>query len=226
MAITTLFRRVACKLIQTVHSKVPMFFPNRGEVLMFHNFEDREGVDFNCSPKDFEVLLLSLKQKNVIRLEQWMCENDFVALTIDDVPESFYQYAYPLLVKYNLPFTIFVNVSLLDTPGFITTEQLMEMASCELCTVGSHGMHHSFYKDLSKENKEYELAESKRVLEKLTGVSVDVFAYPYGSYFACGLSNRHLVEKYYTYGFGTVASAITNPLVFYKYYLPRKNYSS
>lgn len=224
MALMTLGRRVVCKILQVLHSKLSLFFPKKGDVLMFHNFEDKEGLEFNYNPSDFEQLLVKLQHRNVIHLGDWKSQKKFVALTIDDVPESFYSNAFPLLVKYKLPFTIFVNVGLLDTPGFISSNQLKEMATNSLCTVGSHGMHHSFYKDFSSKDKETELRVSKMKLEQVIGKNVDLFAYPYGSYYACGFSAKHLVSKYYKYGFGTVSSSITTPILFPKYYLPRKNY--
>ena len=62
------------------------------------------------------------------KFKNWEREEDFYALTIDDVPENFYYNAYPLLKEASIPFTLFVNVSLLNKDGFITKEQLVEMS--------------------------------------------------------------------------------------------------
>lgn len=47
--------------------------------------------------------------------------------------------------------------------------------------IASHTMMHRVLKFLSAEEKQYELAESKKRLEKQLNVSVDILVYPYGS---------------------------------------------
>lgn len=187
---------------------------------------DEQTEPFRLSTAQFRTLLLWLKGKNVVRLERWETERDFYALTIDDVPECFYQNAFPLLKEAGLPFTIFVNVSLLDTPGFISTDQLKEMAACPLCTVGSHGVNHGEFALLCKEQAATDLRQSREELERLIGKPVELFAYPYGSYYACGYAHKHLSAEVYRYAFGTVACPITHPSLLRPYFLPRINVDS
>ena len=52
---------------------------------------------------------------------------------------------------------------------------------------------------------------------------VEMFAFPYGSYYACGYANKHLAGDVYKYAFGTVACPITKPSLLKIYYLPRIN---
>ena len=164
-----------------------------------------------------------LKSKNTIRLENWEREEDFYALTIDDVPENFYYNAYPLLKEASIPFTLFVNVSLLNKDGFITKEQLVEMSKCELCTIGSHGVSHGEFALFSWKQALRDLKDSKCELEQIIGKPVEMFAFPYGSYYACGYANKHLAGDVYKYAFGTVACPITKPSLLKIYYLPRIN---
>lgn len=191
---------------------------------MFHKIGEEDG-EFNISVSEFQSFVNQIKSRNVIRLEDWENHWDFVALTFDDVPESFYYKAYPILIKYNLPFCLFVNVSLLDKPGYITTSQLNELSKCNLCTIGSHGISHDAYRKFSKNDAVKDLATSKKILESLTGLKVDMFAFPYGSYSACGFLHKKLVADFYKYGFSTIAIPVSTKHLLPSYFLPRINYS-
>ena len=97
------------------------------------------------------------------------------------------------------------------------------MARYELCTIGSHGISHGEYALLNREEALKDLEESKMELERLIGKVVEMYAYPYGSYYACGYKNKHLAKGLYKYAFGTVACPITKPLLLKQYFLPRIN---
>ena len=187
---------------------------------MFHSVGDSRH-DFNISIESFERFLMALIKGKVIRLEEWEQKDSFACLTFDDVPDSFYYNAYPLLKKYRIPFTIFVSCSLLDTYSYITTEMLQEIAKCELSTIGSHGWSHSFYAEFSKESAMADLSSSKKKLEAVTHQSVEIYAFPYGSVYACGLRKKKYAGVVFKYGFGTIASPITKPSLLPNYFLPR-----
>lgn len=213
-------RRIIGKIYHRVFEVLAKVLKQRGCVYMFHSVGDPRH-DLNISIEYFERFLVSLNRDKIIRLEEWERKEGFACLTFDDVADSFYYNAYPLLKKYRIPFTIFVSCSLLDTEGFITTDMLREIAECELSTIGSHGWSHTFYADFSKEDAIADLSSSKRKLEELTHRSIEMYAFPYGSVYACGLKYKKQAGLVYKYGFGTIASPITKPLVLPNYYLPR-----
>lgn len=191
-------------------------------MLMLHSVGDERHA-LNISVSLFEQLLLKLQNKRLIRLKDWEKETGFVSLTFDDVPSSFYYNAFPLLKKYRIPFTIFVSCSLLDSENYITTEMLKEIAEFELSSIGSHGCRHSFYSVLSKVEKLEELSSSQKILEGLIHKEIDLYAFPYGSFYACGIRNKNLVSTFYKYGFGTISTPITTPSLLPHYFLPRIN---
>lgn len=221
------FQRIIGKFCHVFHINVAKCFVTQGKVLMLHWVGD-DALDDECEPFRISVaqcqkLLLWLKCKNTIQLENWEQSKDFYALTIDDVPENFYHNAYPLLKKYGIPFTLFVNISLLNRKGFITNEQLLEMSQCQLCTIGSHGVSHGEFAMLSNDEALNDLRQSREALEQLIRKPVEMYAYPYGSYYACGYANKHVAREVYKYAFGTVACPITKPLLLKRYFLPRIN---
>lgn len=215
-----LFRRIAGKSVHKLNEYCCKLLQERGRVYMFHSIGD-ERHDMSLSTAAFEFFLQSIKQQPIIRLEEWQNHSDFACFTFDDVPDSFYYNALPLLKKYRMPFTIFVSCSLLNTEGFITTEMLKEIAECELCTIGSHGWKHSFFADFNREEAESDLRNSKEQLGELTQRIIDIYAFPYGSVYACGMGNKRIVGQNYKYGFGTIATPITKPSLLPIYYLPR-----
>ena len=215
-----LIRRLFGKTYHTVYEVLAKVLKQRGCVYMFHSVGDPRH-DFNISVDSFERFLSTLKRDKVVRLEEWERKDVFACLTFDDVADSFYYNAFPLLKKYRIPFTIFVSCSLLDTEGFITTDMLKEIAECELSTIGSHGWTHSFYADLSKDKAIVDLSSSKKKLEEITNRAIEVYAFPYGSVYACGMNNKKQAGVVYRYGFGTIASPITKPSLLPNYFLPR-----
>lgn len=221
-----ILRRLYCKLVQSFFTHVLSLLKSKGRVLMLHwigDDTDESHNKYSISVDEFNRLALWLKIENTIRLEDWEKAENFCALTIDDVPENFYLNAYPILLEKHIPFTIFVNTSLLDTDGYITTSQLKEMAGCGLCTIGSHGVEHDLFYCKGKEDIIKDLTTSKAILEHIVGKEITMYAYPYGSYYACGFKNKHLVTDVYKYGFGTIGCGITNPLIMPYYFLPRIN---
>lgn len=112
-----------------------------------------------------------------------------VLLTFDDGFMSNYQYAFPILKKYNQRATIFVTpdkksknfkkYAAVDSP--LTEEQIVEMSQYGIA-IESHGMTHRYLTDLPKDVVRWELEESKQVLENITGKSVKYLAVPSGAY--------------------------------------------
>jgi len=220
---TSLVLRLFSKIAHIGYETLAKFCAKRGEIYMLHNVSENKDIQYNITPLQLDSLLSHLKDKNIIPLANWEKSTDFIAFTIDDVPENFYHFGFPIFKKYNIPFTVFVSTSLLDTEGFITTDQLRELAECPLCTVGSHGTSHEYYREMNKEQKRAFLIASKSILSEICGKTVNLFAFPYGSLYACGFRDKHLVSKYYQSGFGTVQNPVTCPLLLKKYFLPRIN---
>lgn len=218
-----ILKRLTSKILQSCYEVFGSWNRHKiGWVYMVHNVGASEG-EFNIPTDRFEQVLKCLSQQNVIRLEAFEQKDGFVALSIDDVPVSFYYNGYPLLKKYGIPFTLFVSCSLLNTEGYITEGMLQEMSKCDLCTVGSHGWKHDYYFKLDASAARNDLESSKKRIEKIIGKTIDLYAFPYGSFYACGIKHIKIVADYYKYGFSTVACPITKPSLLPFYFLPRMN---
>jgi len=116
----------------------------------------------------------------------WLC--------FDDVDESIYKNAFPILKKYQIPFMLFLIAGHVGSPDFnnltlANWQQIQEMVDSGLATVGSHtyDMHYQkddetvFFDPGERDNFLNDIIKSKQVIEaNLSGVEVVDFAYPFG----------------------------------------------
>ena len=101
-------------------------------------------------------------------------------LTFDDGLAGNYQFARPILDKYDFKATIFVVVDGISTERFMTWKQLAELAENGFL-IQSHTMTHADLSRLSDREKLYELSESKKSIEKNVGREVKYLSLPFGS---------------------------------------------
>ncbi len=122
-----------------------------------------------------------------------------IAITFDDGLQDVYTLAYPYLKEKNIPFTVFIVTDFLDQPGYITTENLKELAKDDLVTIGAHGTTHQNLNLLSPGQQKSELEDSQKILEAKTGAGVTLFAFSHGAY------DKNTLKQMgkYKYGFTT-----------------------
>jgi peptidoglycan/xylan/chitin deacetylase (PgdA/CDA1 family) len=106
-----------------------------------------------------------------------------VVFTFDDGCESDLVVAAPLLRDAGFRATFFVTVAHLDTPGFMSRDQVRELADAGF-EIGSHGMTHAYMSDLDDAEIESQITGSKAALEDLSGASVEHFSCPGGRWSA------------------------------------------
>ncbi len=142
-----------------------------------------------------------------------------VAVTFDDGLQDVYDIAYPFLKEKNIPFTVYVLAEFIDKEGYLTKEQLLEMAADPLVTIGSHGLHHGVFTKMSAEEKRNEVFLSKSILEQTIGRGVTNFAYSHGVYDKDALK---LVREY-DYAMSVAARPVNVITRISRYILPRFN---
>lgn len=65
-----------------------------------------------------------------------------VIITFDDVPYNVYINALPFLHRMNIPYTLFVSNKYINSEGYISEKQLLELDKNRLCTIGGHSLTH------------------------------------------------------------------------------------
>ena len=147
-------------------------------VLMFHHVTDTpKFTKSGCilSSENFYDVINYFNNYTSVKDSLRFSFKKRVALTFDDGLSDVFHIAYPFLKKKQIPFTVFVVTDFLDTDGYITTEELKTLAADPLVTIGSHGMSHKVFPQMTAEEKKKELIISKEKLEIVIGKEVDFF---------------------------------------------------
>lgn len=149
----------------------------------------------NMPPAKFEQMLHYLCQKKttfcfVSELDQYQGQSNVVALSFDDGFLDNYQYAYPLLQKYNAKATIYLATKIKDIE-VLTAEQISEMAASGLIEFGAHTQDHVNLLKLSDEEAFAQMQASKQDVEALVGKCLS-FAYPFGRF---NEKHQHMAQQ-------------------------------
>jgi peptidoglycan/xylan/chitin deacetylase (PgdA/CDA1 family) len=113
------------------------------------------------------------------------------AVTFDDGMQDNYEQALPMLTEYGIPATVYVLAGAIGkrNPWMIPDSRQRMMTESELrelvaagWDLGAHSMTHPDMSTLPYDACLREMIDSKRTLEELVGLSVETFAYPFGSY--------------------------------------------
>lgn len=125
-----------------------------------------------------------------------------VVLTFDDGWESQFQYAYPLLQKYNYTATFFIFSRAIDHEPFLTWDQIKTMDAGGM-TIGGHTRTHPYLLDIAANPVALrrEIIGGKSVVENRIGHPINLFAYPYGQY------NDQIIEIVKEAGYESARSA-------------------
>jgi peptidoglycan/xylan/chitin deacetylase (PgdA/CDA1 family) len=156
-------------------------------VLVYHTISsppEPMPADADISPERFEQQLRWLSRwSNVVPLEETLraeSSRRSIAITFDDGYRDNLTVALPLLEKFRLPMTLFVTAGFLGRKDFLSKEELRELSRHPLVTIGAHGLWHRHFNRLIPDDARFELVESRRLLEEITGQTVDLLAWPYG----------------------------------------------
>jgi peptidoglycan/xylan/chitin deacetylase (PgdA/CDA1 family) len=112
-----------------------------------------------------------------------------VLITFDDGCESVHSRALPILQEFGFPALFFVTTSP-DAPVFhsgnaaqrqVTPDEIRDLDAAGVA-IGSHGVTHEALAVMAEAEIEYELGESKRILEEILGKPVDAFGVPLNWY--------------------------------------------
>lgn len=185
-------------------------------VLCYHRLDEkaRPNDSLAMTPAEFEKEMQQIKDAGftVVPMQDFLAwrrgDKDIApksaVITIDDGYVSGYDLAWPILKKFNYPFTMFVYVNYINSGGkSISWDQLAEMRDAGV-DIQSHSYSHG---DLNNPNDRRsvdkhtfdmiqndvktlgadgwlrkEIFDSKKVLEQQLGIKVNAIAYPFGKY--------------------------------------------
>lgn len=214
--------RVKCEVWNWIYG-LNFATDSKSRIYMFHDIsKNYTDPDSYVSSKNGLELFLQKEcgQRKPVDIRKILDEENAFAISFDDGYRGVFEYAYPVLKKMNIPFTVFITYMFLDKDGYMTKKQLSIMKNDRLCTIGSHTMTHKMLR--YDENAKYEIKSGKKKLEELLERKVTVFAYPYGSVYACSKRNIKDVKKAgFEMGFSAVNGVINGITKYERFFLPR-----
>ena len=166
---------------------------NYASVLMYHRFGEDKYPSTSIKLEQFleHADELSRSKYNVISIKDALkaieniklIKDRSIVITIDDAYSSVYSHAWPILKKYNLPFTLFVSTDVIDKkiPGYMTWEEIRILRDNGVI-IGSQTKSHSHMHKLTQKQIIDELTKSNDRFVKEIGSKPKIFAYPYGEY--------------------------------------------
>lgn len=201
-------------------------------ISMFHNLvECSEGISdrYSCSVVDFENYIKAMLNNGIIfesidnMINNFQCRG-MTTVTFDDGFESVYTKAFPILIKYNIPFIIYVTGEFINKEGYLSSKQLFELSKCDLCEIGIHAYEHKVFRRVSSEELLNDYIKCKNYIESIIKKETKHYAFPYGSILAVSRANIETIKKC-----GVKSICLTTQRKLFKidiknrYYLPRLN---
>ncbi|MBL0388843.1 polysaccharide deacetylase family protein [Tumebacillus sp. ITR2] len=155
---------------------------------MYHSIS-KPGQGLSVSPKDFDAQIewlvdngytpITLGQLKRYWDGEFNVQGKVVVITFDDGYLDNYTDAYPILLKYHAPATIFVITDSIKRDNHMKWSQMQEMHKHGI-EFGSHMVYHSNFLHTSHDQIAWELKMSKKDLEAGLNSPVTTFCYPGG----------------------------------------------
>jgi peptidoglycan/xylan/chitin deacetylase (PgdA/CDA1 family) len=105
-----------------------------------------------------------------------------IAVTVDDGYKDNYEYALPILEKYNLKANYMIPTGLIMNPGYMSWSDLRDIVQRGNIALYNHTWSHAALDLLPMDKVQYELRVSQQQFKEKLGFQPDIFTYPYGSY--------------------------------------------
>ncbi|GEM_PF-90735 len=147
--------------------------PSKGDtVLTYHRITD------DIEPGNMAVPVVRFAEQMAYLADS---KKNGTKITFDDGWEDNYTNAFPILKKYGLKATIFLTAGKIDTPGYLTTAQIKEMAEYGI-EFGGHSVSHPRLSQVSVDEARAEITGSMEIIGKIGTVPIFPFCYPHGDY--------------------------------------------
>ena len=180
---------------------------------MYHRFNENKYPSTNIKIDIFKKQLELIEENNIEYYDPAIFDKQFnypkknkkILITIDDAFSSFYENAWPILKKKEIPFILFVSTEPVGKPGYMTWEQIKEVSSYNFAYIGNHSHTHEYLLDFSHLEFTKDIKKSIRIFKEKLGYNPIYFSYPFGEY---NLEQTQFIKNNFKYGFGQHSGVI------------------
>jgi peptidoglycan/xylan/chitin deacetylase (PgdA/CDA1 family) len=176
----------------------PLFGPFPGpRILIYHQIGVNFGREMEVSTETFISQLEWMKQhgeivdiETAIKRRSEFADRMIFVLTFDDGFEDVYHNAFPVMREREIPFTLYLTTKPIETgqsldPRYpearpLAWDQVNEMASSGLATIGAHTHTHLDLRTASMREIRNELDRSDNAIARNIGHTPKHFTYPWG----------------------------------------------
>ena len=183
-------------------------YKNKINIFCFHrvlpqkiylNEKDLSKRDFSVTSVFFDKFIKNLSEKNnclslkeILKKKFKKNSKPIAHITFDDGYKDNLQYALPILLKYNVPATIFISDGYIDrkikknflcankAKDFMNWTDVRKINSYKIIEIGCHTSNHYNLSLLDDSLLYQEIILSKKNIEKKIKKKLKFFAYPYG----------------------------------------------
>ncbi len=160
-------------------------------VLNYHQVNNKYDTCLTMKPENFEEQMKYLRDNGYHSITQQQFDAYMngegelpdrpIMITFDDGYVDNYEEAYPIMKKYGMRGTIFLIMDLMGKQGYLTWDQVQEMAADGM-EFGSHTISHKPLTSFDRSGIHRELTESKQEIEAKLGKPCTFAAFPEGKF--------------------------------------------
>jgi len=169
--------------------------PKEVVCFIYHRFGDSRYPSTNTPVADFEAHLAYLRQHNyqvlnfsdaIDYLNSDKPAQKTAVITIDDGYKTFFTKGLPLLRKYHMPATLFINTKSVENGSDLMTWSDLKSAMADGIEIGNHTHSHAYFLDQPAatryESFKTEIEQSQKIIRENLNVTPTVFSFPYGEF--------------------------------------------
>jgi peptidoglycan/xylan/chitin deacetylase (PgdA/CDA1 family) len=169
----------------------------RVPVLMYHHIQpqqmaiDKKETSLNVDSGTFDQHMAYLVSQGYTTITADQLVNALIShsplpaksivLTFDDGYKDNFEYAHPIIQKYNLTAHLALATGLVGGENYLSWDQVRQMAGSGRWHIINHTWSHYSLGRGDSAKITYEVTTAKQQIQDNTGQSTDIFVYPYGT---------------------------------------------
>ena len=216
-------------LAQTNMTQLDNIENNGAVVFLYHHFDQPHRVNSNIDSTLFSKQLKYLRDNsyNILPLAEIMrtlkdkkqLPEKTVAITIDNIHRNIYDKILPILIKYDIPFSLFVTTGIVGAKDYMDWIMLKDLVARapKGTSIESQSLSYNHLLLLNTTKINDEMRISYNIINKNIGVAPKFYAFPYGE---ASLQIMDLAkDNKYLAAFGQHSGVVSSFTT--RYYLPR-----